>query len=70
MKVNPTDNRTEIARRLKWAAEQYMSGQRCNCGEPIWIIGSAVAYLACFACITGSANPDEDYELDITQPLE
>ena len=34
------------------------------------IIGSAVADIACFACITGSANPDDDLELDVTKPLE
>ena len=38
--------------------------EHCECGEPIWVIGSAVAGHACFTCITGEATPSGDYEID------
>jgi hypothetical protein len=41
----------------------YQAGARCHCGEPIWVIGSAEAGHACFTCITGEADPSEDYEI-------
>ena len=41
-------------------------GERCQCGQPIWIIGSAEVGLSCFSCITGESHPDEDYEIDMT----
>lgn len=69
MKANPREDRSQIAQRLKWAAQEHLAGRRCECGEPMWIIGSAVAQVGCFTCITGSANPDQDYELDVSQPL-
>lgn len=65
MKANPRDDRADVAARLESAAQAYREGHRCDCGEPIWIIGSAIAGSACFTCITGSACPDKDYELDI-----
>jgi hypothetical protein len=36
----------------------------CRCGNPIWVIGSAVVGNACFTCITGEALPDDDFEID------
>ena len=41
------------------------AGARCQCGAPIWIIGSAQTGLGCFACITGQSDPDQDYEIDV-----
>jgi len=69
MKANPRADRTEMAQRLKSMAQEHLKGRCCDCGEPMWIIGSAVAGIGCFTCITGSANPDEDYELDVNQSL-
>jgi hypothetical protein len=39
-------------------------GVRCACGNPLWVAGSAVAGYGCFSCITGSAEPDGDPEID------
>lgn len=41
----------------------YQAGARCDCGEPIWVIGSAETGHMCFTCITGEADPSEDYEI-------
>jgi len=64
IKSNPDTSRKEIETGLKAALSDYKSGVKCDCGNPIWVIGSAVAGNACFTCITGEAVPDSDYEID------
>ncbi len=64
IKSNPGTSRKEIETGLKHALKDYKSGVKCDCGNPIWVIGSAVAGNACFTCITGEAVPDSDYEID------
>ncbi len=64
LKNNPGTSRKEIENGLKLALKDYKSGVKCDCGNPIWVIGSAVAGNACFTCITGEAVPDSDYEID------
>ena len=64
MEANPGSKEIEVATRLRGALSAYLAGTRCNCGEPIWVIGSAEAGNACFTCITGEAHPSEDYEID------
>jgi hypothetical protein len=61
---NQGTSRKEIANGLKLALSDYKSGVKCDCGNPIWVIGSAVVGNACFTCITGEAMPDDDYEID------
>ncbi len=39
-------------------------GATCHCGNPIWIIGSAIAGKSCFTCITGEADGSDDYEIE------
>lgn len=65
LKSNPDSNREEITSALKETLEAYKKGAKCsNCGNPIWVIGSAIAGNACFTCITGEAFPEDDYEID------
>ena len=64
IKSNPDTSRKEIETSLKAALDDFKSGVKCDCGNPIWVIGSAVAGNACFTCITGEAVPDSDYEID------
>lgn len=54
----------EITASLRDALKAHRRGIRCQCGNPIWVIGSAVAGYACFTCITGEATPDDDCEID------
>jgi hypothetical protein len=63
MKSNRGETADEVTRQLQRALAAYKAGTRCHCGAPIWVIGSAVAGNACFTCITGDANPSEDYEI-------
>ncbi len=63
MKSNPGVVAADITARLQSALEAYKTGRRCYCGAPIWVIGSAEAGLSCFTCITGEADPSDDYEI-------
>lgn len=63
--ANPDVERAELTQRLQSAIAAHRAGERCQCGAPIWIIGSAETGLGCFACITGQAAPDPDYEIDV-----
>lgn len=64
IKSNPRTNKKEITAGLKTALRDYKSGVKCDCGNPIWVIGSAITGNACFTCITGEAIADSDYEID------
>jgi hypothetical protein len=63
---NPAYTREEITESLKDALRAYKEDIKCiNCGNPIWVIGSAAAgWYGCFSCITGEATPEDDYEID------
>ena len=62
--ANRGANAKEEAERLRAMLERYNAGERCGCGNPIWVIGSAQAGLMCFTCITGEAVASDDYEIE------
>ncbi len=62
--ANPDEDAAELRRRLRDAVAAKRAGARCDCGAPIWAIGSAVSHYACFTCLTGESDPSEDYEID------
>ena len=68
LRSNPGVERADLIKRLQYAMDAYQKGVRCGCGAPLWIIGSAEVGLACFACITGAAVPNNDFEIDIAEP--
>jgi hypothetical protein len=64
LKSNAGSNEREVTGRLRDTLAEYKAGARCgNCGAPIWVIGSAEVGNMCFTCITGEADPSEDYEI-------
>lgn len=63
MKSNPGEPRAELEVALRESLEAAERGERCDCGEPIWVLGSAIVRRGCFTCITGQSNPDDDYEI-------
>jgi hypothetical protein len=67
LRANPDTDRTDLIDRLHDAIAAFRRGERCRCGRPIWIIGSAEVGLSCFTCITGESEPDGDYEIDLTE---
>ena len=64
LKANPGENAAEFRSQLRQCVADAKAGAQCQCGAPIWAIGSAVAGQACFTCITGESSPDADYEID------
>ena len=64
LKNNPGSKAAEVTPRLRATLQAHLAGQKCQCGEPIWVIGSAEVGHSCFTCITGEAVPDSDYEID------
>lgn len=64
VRSNADEKPRELRVRLRKCVLAALRGERCQCGAPIWVIGSAVAGHACFTCITGEAVPGEDYEID------
>ena len=63
LKANPGESAVDLRDRLQGMLDLIKAGQRCACGEKLWAIGSAMAGLTCFTCITGEATPSDDYEL-------
>lgn len=61
--ANPGVDRADLMERLRYALAAALAGERCACGNSIWVIGSAEAGLSCFTCITGEAVPSDDYEI-------
>ncbi len=64
MKNNPSENEKDLRNRLNSALKAYKNGERCTCGNDIWVIGSATVGNSCFTCITGESYPMDDYEID------
>jgi len=64
LKNNSDTSREEIESGLRSTLADHKTGVKCDCGNPIWVIGSALIGNACFTCITGEAVPDDDFEID------
>jgi len=66
VKSNPDEKLADLKQRLREAVARKKAGARCwQCGQPIWTIGSAiVGHDGCFTCITGEADPSDDFEID------
>lgn len=63
LKSNTDCDRADLRAALLGALAARRAGEACDCGNPIWVIGSAIAGHACFTCITGEALPDSDFEI-------
>jgi|SRR6516164_4757633 hypothetical protein len=63
-KANPDENPSELLARLRSCVSDALKGASCQCGAPIWVVGSVAVGYACFTCITDEAFPSEDYEID------
>jgi hypothetical protein len=63
LKSNPEEPRAALEAALRESLEAAERGECCDCGEPIWVLGSAIVGRGCFTCITGQSNPNDDYEI-------
>lgn len=64
IKSNPGLNENELKKGLLEFKKRKMQGELCDCGNHIWIIGSAIVGKACFTCITGESDCSEDFEIE------
>jgi hypothetical protein len=64
-RANRDDKPDDVRKWLQRALQDHKVGVKCQCGNPLWVIGSAFAGNACFTCITGEARPDADFEIDV-----
>ena len=64
LESNPNTKESDLRKNLNKALNDYNKGVKCSCGNDIWVIGSASVGNSCFTCITGEANPLEDFEID------
>ena len=60
---NPGESAESLSKGIDGALSHYHKNERCQCGNKIWVVGSAVSEYACFTCITGEPYPDDDYEI-------
>ena len=63
IEINPSENEKDLRDRLNNALSDYQKGIKCNCGNDIWVIGSASIGNNCFSCITGESQPNQDFEI-------
>lgn len=62
-KRNPNENFVELRNNLLHFKKVKKRGEKCICGNPIWVIGSAISGKGCFTCITGESYTTDDYEI-------
>ncbi len=57
--------REKLKSQLQGLVKEKANGAKCvNCGNEIWVIGSALSgSKMCFACITGETDDSNDYEV-------
>lgn len=61
---NPKEDLKKLRSDLLYFKQLKLKGEKCNCGNSIWIIGSAIAGKGCFTCITGESDFSNDYEIE------
>lgn len=63
VKNNPSENKANIMTAITDTLEEVKKGERCKCGNAIWVAGSAFIGNSCFTCITSETDTSEDYEI-------
>ena len=64
-KENPQIAVVEWIKKLSDAEDLKNRLAKCQCGAPIWIVGTALlGSPMCFTCITGNVDSTDDFELE------
>ena len=61
---NLSINEKVLRIKLESAIAAYKNGDKCSCGNDIWVVGAASDGFKCFQCITGRKHPAGDYEIE------
>jgi hypothetical protein len=63
-KKNPKEDFNRLKKDLLHFKQLKTQGETCNCGNELWIIGSAISGKGCFTCITGDTESSNDFEIE------
>ena len=63
IETNPKMDKIELRKSIEEFNKRKQQGEMCDCGNPIWVAGSALTGKGCFTCITGESDCSEDYEI-------
>jgi hypothetical protein len=61
---NPKEDVKKLKDDLIYFKQLRKEGATCNCGNSIWVIGSAISGKGCFTCITGESDCSNDYDIE------
>jgi hypothetical protein len=64
LESNPLENSKVLRVKLESAIEAYRNGEKCSCGNDLWIVGAATSSFRCYQCITGKPHPAGEYEIE------
>jgi hypothetical protein len=60
---NPKEDTITLRKSLLHFKKLKAEGATCDCGNSIWIIGSAFSGRTCFTCLAGVSHCSDDYEI-------
>ena len=61
---NPQADLKKLRNDILYFRQLKIEGVKCNCGNSLWVIGSAISGKGCFTCITGESDFSNDYEIE------
>jgi len=64
VKNNPEEKRRDVEEKLNKALSDFRRGGKCDCGDNLWVIGSAFMGNRFFSCLTGDHSPSGHFEVD------
>lgn len=64
IKSNPGIDTKQLKKDLTIFQQLKRKGAKCNCGNDLWVIGSAFSGKGCFTCITMEMDCSGDYEIE------
>ncbi len=64
VKKNPDEKKDNIIKGIDDILKDVRKGEKCSCGNSIWVAASIFSGHSCFTCITGETDASEDYEID------
>lgn len=61
---NPQEDVKKLRTDILHFKQLKTEGAKCECGNSIWVIGSAISGKGCFTCITGESDSTNDFEIE------
>ena len=61
---NPNADIVQLKSALIHFKELRSEGIKCNCGNSLWVIGSALSGKTCFTCLTGESDFSNEFDIE------